>query len=105
MLRFIMTILLMVACFFAGRLTAQENACPYIVKTIEQIEVTPQEILALTRNADLQTQFPDLYHQLMVLVASPQVQTELVNPDRSSSLIYQKLADLVILINSRLQTI
>jgi hypothetical protein len=102
MFRFIMMVLLMAACFFAGKMSAQEGQDQFIVEYVEQAEVSPQEILALARNQDLKTQFPDLHGKLMIFLARPQIQAQLVNPNRSSSPLYQKLVELVVLINSKL---
>jgi hypothetical protein len=102
MFRFILTILLMAACFFAGKMLAQEELIEFSYEVPEQADVSLQEILALTQNVDLQSQFPDLYNQLMGLLATPQIQLELVNPDRLNSPVYQSLLDLVMLINLQL---
>lgn len=100
--RFIMMLLLMAACFFAGKMSAQEEPVQFIIENVEQAEVSPQEIMALTRNQDLKNQFPDLHRKLMIFLATPQIQAQLANPNRSSSPLYQKLVELVVLINSKL---
>jgi len=103
MFRFIMMIMLLVASFFAGRVTAAEAPIPFIVEDVElQAEVTPQEILAFVRSNEVKTRFPDLHRKLLVFLATPQMQAQLANPNRSSSPLYQKLAELVILIRSKL---
>ncbi len=102
MFRFIMMIMLMAACFFAGKMSAQEEPIQFIVEDVEQAEVLLQEIVALARNQVLKTQYPELYHDFMVFLASPQIQEQLINPNRSNSLVYQKLVDLVLLIRSNL---
>lgn len=102
MFRFIMMIMLMAACFFAGRISAFEKPEEFVVENVAQAQVTPQEILALARNSVLKEQYPDLHRKLMIFLATPQVQVQLVNPNRSSSPIYQKLVELVVLIKSKL---
>ena len=108
MLRFIMTILLMAACFFAGKMSAMEKPVEFIVENVEESieknEVSPAEILALTRNENLKMQYPDLYRKLMVFLAVPQIKAQLENPNRSSSPLYQKLVELVTLIQSKLNS-
>ena len=89
----------MIACFFAGRITAQDDIFWPAVVTVEQPEVSLQEIRGFAGNEDLKNQFTELYGQLMVFLATPQVQIELVNPN---SAIYQRLAELIVLIRSNL---
>ena len=102
MLRFIMTILLMAACFFAGKMSAQEVPDFQVVYEAQAPEITNQEIIALVRNPDLKAQFPDLYGKLMLLLATPQIQAQLINPNRANSPLYQTLVDLVALIEAKL---
>ncbi len=108
MLRFILTILLMAACFFAGKMSAMDDPREFIVenveKAFEKTEVFVAEILALTRNENLEMQYPDLYRKLMAFLATPQIKAQLENPNRSNSPLYQKLVELVTLIQSKLNS-
>src|ERR1700722_15830684 len=98
MFRFIMTVLLMAACFYAGKMSAQEEPVQFIIENVEQDEVSPQELLALVQNPQLKAQFPKIYLKLIAILNTPKIQAELINPNRSQSRIYTRLVEMVIAI-------
>ncbi len=96
MFRFIMMLLIMIASFCAGRMSAAEAPVPFVVENVAQAEITPQEILALMRNEDVKARFPEEHRKLIIFLATPQIKAQLVNPNRASSPLYQALVKLVI---------
>ena len=102
MFRFLMMLVLMALSFFAGKMSAQEEPDFEVIYEQPVSAGSISEILALVRNPQLQSQFPDLHHNLIVFLATRHVQEALLNPNRSDSAVYQQLQDLVDSINTQL---